>query len=123
MPHGSEHLPSSRPLRADEAAELAETLKGLASPSRLRLLAELVDHERTVEDLAARVGLTASATSHNLRILRSLRLVRTRRDGRNALYALHDHHVPELVAAIRYHHEHVSPPAPFDLPVLEEASS
>jgi DNA-binding transcriptional ArsR family regulator len=109
MPHGSEHLPPARPLRADEAAELAETLKGLASPSRLRLLAELVEHERTVEDLAARVGLSASATSHNLRILRSLRLVRTRRNGRNALYALHDHHVPELVAAIRYHHEHVSP--------------
>jgi DNA-binding transcriptional ArsR family regulator len=121
MPHGSEHEPSSRPLGADEAQDLAETLKALASPSRLRVLAELVGRERTVEQLAASCGLSPSATSHNLRILRSLRLVRTHRQGRHALYALHDHHVPELLAAIRHHHEHVNPPAPVKLPLPEEA--
>jgi DNA-binding transcriptional ArsR family regulator len=110
MPHPSEHSPVSRPLGAAEAAELAETLKALASPSRLRVLAELVDGERTVEQLAAACGLSPSATSHNLRILRSLRLVRTYRDGRHARYALHDHHLPELLAAVRHHHEHVHPP-------------
>jgi DNA-binding transcriptional ArsR family regulator len=122
MPHRSEHAPASRPLGADEARELAETLKALASPSRLRVLAELVDGERTVEQLAAASGLTPSATSHNLRILRSLRLVRTHREGRHAYYALHDHHVPDLLAAIRHHHEHVHPQAPVELPAQAEAA-
>ena len=116
MPHGSEHEAASRPLGAGEAHDLAETLKALASPSRLRVLVELVDRERTVEQLAAACGLSPSATSHNLRILRSLRLVRTHREGRHAFYALYDHHVPELLAAVRHHHEHVHPPAPVPLP-------
>ncbi len=107
MPHSSEHASAARPLDADEAQHLAETLKALASPSRLRLLTELTDAERTVEQLAAASGLSPSATSHNLRILRSLRLVRTHRDGRYARYALYDHHLPELLMAIRHHHEHV----------------
>jgi DNA-binding transcriptional ArsR family regulator len=122
MPHRSEHAPASRPLGADEAQDLAETLKALASPSRLRVLAELVDGERTVEQLAAACGLSSSATSHNLRILRSLRLVRTHREGRHAYYALHDHHVPDLLAAIRHHHEHVHPQAPVELPAQAGAA-
>ena len=120
MPHPSEHAPASRPLGLDEATDLAETLKALASPSRLRVLAELVAGERTVEQLAAAAGLTPSATSHNLRILRGLRLVRARRDGRHVHYALYDHHMPELLAAIRHHHEHVHPPVPVELPAREE---
>ena len=108
MPQATEHAAASRPLGPDEAQDMAETLKALASPSRLRVLIELLGGERTVEQLAAASGLSPSATSHNLRILRGLRLVRTRRDGRHAVYALHDHHVPELLAAIRHHHEHVA---------------
>lgn len=122
MPHWSEHEAASRPLAAEEAQDLAETLKALASPSRLRILAELVTGERTVEQLAAACGLSPSATSHNLRILRSLRLVRTHREGRHAYYALHDHHIPELLAAIRHHHEHVNALAPVELPAREEAA-
>ena|SRR5829696_2859457 len=121
MPHPSEHAPASRTLDRDEAQELAETLKALASPSRLRMLAELAVGERTVEQLAAACELSPSATSHNLRILRSLRLVRTHRERRHAYYALHDHHVPELLAAIRHHHEHVHPLAPAQLPTADEA--
>lgn len=123
MPHRSEHAPSSRPLGAAEAQQLAETLKALSSPSRLRVLAELVDSERTVEQLAKASELSPSATSHNLRILRSLRLVRTRRAGRHAYYALYDHHVPELLAAVRHHHEHINPPAPVELPADQRVAS
>jgi DNA-binding transcriptional ArsR family regulator len=107
----------------EEAQDLAETLKALASPSRLRVLVELVGRERTVEQLAEASGLSPSATSHNLRILRSLRLVRTRREGRHAYYALYDHHVPELLAAVRHHHEHVNPPAPVELPEDQTVAS
>jgi DNA-binding transcriptional ArsR family regulator len=111
MPHPAEHSAPSRVLLGSEAEELAETLKALASPVRLRLLVELVEGERTVEELAGAAGLTASATSHHLRILRALRLVRVRRAGRHAHYALHDHHIAELLAAARHHHEHLYPPA------------
>jgi DNA-binding transcriptional ArsR family regulator len=123
MPHPSDHAPASRALDPDEAQELAETLKALASPSRLRVLAELLCGERTVEQLAAACGLSPSATSHNLRILRGLRLVRTHREGRHAYYALHDHHVLELLAAIRHHHEHVHPPARTELPPAAEETA
>jgi DNA-binding transcriptional ArsR family regulator len=116
MPHPSEHASPGRSLGPEEAQQLTETLKALASPSRLRVLAELVGGERTVEQLAEASELSPSATSHNLRLLRSLRLVRTRRSGRHAYYALYDHHVPDLLAAVRHHHEHVNRPAPVQLP-------
>jgi len=116
MPHTAEHESPARPLAGDESQELSETLKALASPARLRLLTELIAGDRTVEDLAAAADLTVSATSHHLRLLRTLRLVRPRRDGRHVHYALHDHHIADLLAAIRHHHEHVHPPPPASLP-------
>ena len=122
MPDPSEHAPVARPLGADEADELAETLKALASPGRLRLLTELLDGDRTVERLAEAAGLSLSATSHHLRLLRSLRLVRARRDGRHVYYALHDHHLADLLGAVRHHHEHVHPPVAVTLPVAKEES-
>ena len=96
MPHPAEHNPPTRPLAALEAEDLSETLKALASPGRLRLLTELLGGERTVERLAAVAELSVSATSHHLRLLRSLRLVRARRSGRNVFYSLHDHHIADL---------------------------
>lgn len=107
MPHPSEHEPVGRPLGEEEAGALAEAMGMFATASRLRLLWALVDGERTVDDLADTAGLTSSATSHQLRLLRQARLVAVRREGRNGLYRLYDHHVPELLAAMRHHHEHI----------------
>ena len=122
MPHPSEHDAPQRPLGAEEAEDLTETLKALASPGRLRLLTELLGGPRTVEQLAAVADLSDSATSHHLRLLRSLRLVRARRDGRNVVYTLHDHHLVDLLAAVRHHHEHVHPPGPVELPEAADES-
>ena len=116
MPHPSEHGDVRRPLAAEEAEDLAETLRALASPGRLRVLVELLRGDRTVEELAAAAELSPSATSHHLRLLRSLRLVRARRDGRNVVYAVYDHHLVDLLAAVRHHHEHAHPPRTVDLP-------
>jgi DNA-binding transcriptional ArsR family regulator len=121
MPHPAEHSTAARPLGDDEAAELAETLKALASAGRLRLLAHLLNGPSTVEELACAAALSVSATSHHLRLLRSLRLVRARRDGRHVTYTLHDHHIADLLGAVRHHHEHVHPAAATpELPVLAE---
>src|SRR5215217_6934421 len=122
MPHPSEHASVDRPLSAGEAEDLAETLKALASPGRLRVLVELLAGDKTVEQLATSAELSPSGTSHHLRLLRSLRLVRARRDGRNVVYTLHDHHLVDLLAAVRHHHEHVHPPRPVELPKAAEES-
>jgi DNA-binding transcriptional ArsR family regulator len=85
-------------------------MRTFGTASRLRLLWAMLERERTVEELVAVTGLAPSAASQQLRILRQARLVAVRREGRHAYYRLHDHHVADLLAAIRSHHEHVNPP-------------
>ncbi len=115
MPHPAEHTHAAEPLGAEEAESLAETMRAFGAASRLRLLFALVGGARTVEQLAGLAELQMSAASHQLRILRALKLVRVRREGRQALYSLHDHHVEQLLSAVRHHREHVHPPAPDEL--------
>jgi|SRR5215210_3874186 len=111
MPRPSEHHDADRLLSADEAERLAEAMRAFGSASRLRILFDLLDGERTVDELAAAAELEHSAASHQLRLLRQLRLVSVRRDGRHAYYRLYSHHLPDLLEAVRHHWEHVSPPA------------
>lgn len=112
MPHPSEHDDPRRPLDFDEAEALAESIRAFGTGSRLRLLWALLDGDMTVDELAERAELSQSAASHQLRLLRQSRLVAVRRSGRHAHYRLFDHHVVDLLAALRHHHEHVNPPAP-----------
>ena len=116
MPHSSDHVPVEQALTAAEAEALAESMRAFGAGSRLRLLWALLDCERTVEELADVTELGSSAASHQLRLLRQGRLVAVRRDGRHAYYRLHDHHVAELLGALRNHHEHVRPPQPLAIP-------
>lgn len=85
--------------------DLAETFRTLGDPTRVRLLSALSRAELCVCDLAALLGLTESAVSHQLRLLRSLRLVRARRDGRMVFYRLDDDHIVRLLAQGREHIE------------------
>jgi DNA-binding transcriptional ArsR family regulator len=116
MAHPSEHESPNRSLDQDEAEELAEAMRAFGTASRLRLLWAMLDGERTVEELTAATGMAQSAASQQLRLLRQGRLVAVRRSGRRAYYRLHDHHVSDLLAAIRHHHEHVHPPVAVTLP-------
>jgi DNA-binding transcriptional ArsR family regulator len=106
MPRSEEHLGADRPLGDDEAARLAERMAAFATGSRLKLLYALVGGELSVEALAERSGLSPNAVSQQLRVLRHLRLVTAQRDGRRMLYRLHDHHLVDLLAAIRHQLEH-----------------
>ena len=119
MPHPSEHRPATRSLDTAEAESLAQAMRTFGTASRLRLLWAMLERERTVEELVAVTGLAPSAASQQLRILRQARLVAVRREGRHAYYRLHDHHVAELLGAIRHHYEHVRPPAPLTVAELE----
>ena len=78
------------------ASQLAELFSTLGDTSRLRLIALLSEQEMNVGELAARVGLTHSAVSHQLRHLRQMRLVRVRKDGRHVYYQLDDNHINDL---------------------------
>ncbi|MDV2495141.1 MAG: metalloregulator ArsR/SmtB family transcription factor [bacterium] len=84
----------------DEATTLglAEIFRVLGDPTRVRILHALAASELCVCDLAAILGMSQSAVSHQLRLLRSLRLVRHRREGRMVYYALDDDHIEKLLA-------------------------
>ncbi|MBI3912334.1 MAG: helix-turn-helix transcriptional regulator [Armatimonadetes bacterium] len=77
---------------------LAETFAMMGDPTRLKILYALSLAELCVCDLAALLNVTVSAVSHQLRLLRGMRLVRYRREGRLAYYSLDDHHIEALMA-------------------------
>jgi ArsR family transcriptional regulator len=85
---------------------LARVFAALADPTRLRIVAALAARELCVCDLAATIGLTESAVSHQLRQLRGLGLVRARREGRMAYYSLDDSHVATLYVDALTHVRH-----------------
>ncbi len=80
----------------DLADKLAEIFKALADPTRLRIISALADTDLCVGALAEALGMSQSAVSHQLRMLRHLRLVRCRKDGRQVYYTLDDRHIEEL---------------------------
>jgi len=88
----------TRLMHPASVSELAETFRTLGDPTRVRILDALGQAELCVCDLAALLKLGESAVSHQLRLLRSLRLVRARREGRMVFYALDDDHITRLLA-------------------------
>ena len=75
----------------------AEIFRMLADPSRLRLLRALSQEEMCVCELAALIEISESAVSHQLRLLRTARLVKYRRQGKMVYYRLDDQHVENLL--------------------------
>lgn len=85
-----------RLIGGDAVLTLAETFKVLGDGTRVRILDALSKTELCVCDLATLLGLSESAVSHQLRLLRSMRLVRSRREGRMVFYTLDDQHIMSL---------------------------
>jgi DNA-binding transcriptional ArsR family regulator len=79
------------------AAELAETFSLLGDATRTRILHALSVDELCVSDLATLLEVSASAASHQLRLLRDRRLVNVRREGKRTYYRLDDEHIRTLV--------------------------
>ncbi len=99
------HLDNVRQLQLEilpmaEAQRRAEIFNVLADPNRLRLLSALAIQELCVCDLAAGLKMGESAVSHQLRVLRSMRMVNYRKEGRNVYYSLADSQVIELYLSI-----------------------
>ncbi|HIE38559.1 MAG TPA: transcriptional regulator [Anaerolineae bacterium] len=78
------------------AEGMAGLFRALSDPTRVRVLSALSRAELCVGELAACLGMSVSAISHQLRLLREMRLVRRRREGKHVFYALDDEHVDGL---------------------------
>jgi ArsR family transcriptional regulator, lead/cadmium/zinc/bismuth-responsive transcriptional repressor len=110
-------VPSAEPGEAPQAAStarpslmnartveaLADTFRVLGDPTRVRILDALSAGELCVCDIASVIGISESAVSHQLRLLRGMRLVRPRRAGRLVYYAVDDQHILELLAQALTH--------------------
>jgi DNA-binding transcriptional ArsR family regulator len=88
----------ARAMPSLEAVEqLAESFRVLGDPTRTKILFALSREELCVCDLAHLLGLSESAASHQLRLLRALRLVKYRKAGKMAYYSLDDEHIADLI--------------------------
>lgn len=76
--------------------QLAETFKVLGDPTRTKIIFALSQEELCVCDIANLLGTTKSAVSHQLRILRNMKLVKYRKDGKIVFYSLDDEHIKNL---------------------------
>ena len=90
-------------LTPDHVQSVADTFRVLGDPTRVRILDALGEGELCVQALAAKIAISESAVSHQLRLLRTMRLVRVRREGRLAFYGVDDHHILELLRQARTH--------------------
>ncbi len=89
----------------NEIDKMAEFFKMFADTSRLKIILSLLNNELCVCDLASVVQMNQSAVSHQLRVLKLLRLVKSRRDGKVIYYSLDDEHVHDIVALAKTHFE------------------
>lgn len=117
----SEEIPySPLPIDPEKVAELqasapsdelialvAGTFQALGDPTRLKMLYALSKHSCCVRDLAILAGVSESAVSHQLRLLKDRRLVKQRRERTTIYYSLHNNHLAELFREAEYHADHV----------------
>lgn len=83
-------------LSEEMVIELSQIFKALGDPTRLKIIHSLSKTELCVCDIALLLDMNQSAISHQLRVLRNLRLVKYRKEGKSAVYSLDDEHVLQL---------------------------
>ncbi len=94
-------------LSPEIAQQVAQTFQALADPTRVRIIYALTKGECSVGALATLAGISPSATSHQLKTLRDLRIVRYRRAGTTIYYSVDDAHVSALFCEVLHHLAHV----------------
>ncbi len=90
----------------DRLYDLSEVFRVFGDSTRIRILYALFEQELCVCDLSQQLGLTQSAVSHQLRILKDAKLVRFRREGKSMIYALDDDHVRTILSVGMEHLNH-----------------
>ena len=90
-------------LETEKAQRMAEFFSMLGDPNRLRIISILAIQELCVCDIAATLDMSESAVSHQMRTLRTMRLVKYQKRGRKVYYHLHDRHVLDLYSSVVDH--------------------
>lgn len=93
----------ARLLPSQDVAALANTFRALADASRASIVYSLLNQELCTCDLAAIVDVSESAVSQHLKVLRELRLIKSRREGKVIYHSLDDDHIRTLVAVCLEH--------------------
>ena len=83
--------------------ELADFYKVFADSTRVKILCVLLESEMCVCDLAEVLNMTQSAISHQLRVLKQMKLVKNRRDGKTVYYSLADGHIQTIISQVMEH--------------------
>lgn len=89
---------------------LAMFFKAFADETRLKIMKVLLHSERCVGDIADELEMSTSAVSHQMRILKTSKLVKSRRDGKNIYYSLDDDHVEDVFKIGAEHISHIENP-------------
>jgi DNA-binding transcriptional ArsR family regulator len=93
-------------LNEDSANRLSDVFKALSDPNRIRIISALLEKEMNVGNIAAQIGPSESAVSHQLKGLRQMRLVKARKHGRQVYYSLDDEHVAQVFRMVLEHMQH-----------------
>jgi len=86
-----------------EIDDLTNTYKILGDPTRLKIVLALSEEELCVCDLSALIGVSVSAISHQLRLLRNMRIVKNRKEGKMVYYSLDDSHIENIISETLVH--------------------
>ncbi len=92
--------------RQEDIGQMADIFKALSDPGRLKIVLALLNEEHCVCDIAVICNQTESAISHQLRILRTLKILKNRREGKIIYYSLDDDHVISLIHMSLKHVRH-----------------
>ena len=94
-----------RGMGEDELLELADLFKMFADSTRIKILYDLFDGEKNVTEICEDIEMNQSAVSHQLKALKTAKLVRSRREGKLIMYSLDDDHVKTIIAMGKEHIE------------------
>ena len=89
----------------EELLDLAELFKMFADSTRIKILYDLFDGEKNVSEICDDIEMNQSAVSHQLKLLKTSKLVNSRRDGKAVIYSLADDHVKTIIAMGKEHIE------------------
>ncbi len=92
-------------LAEEELLELADLFKMFADSTRIKILYVLFDGEKNVTDICTDIEMNQSAVSHQLKALKTAKLIKSRREGKSVLYSLSDDHVKTIIAMGKEHIE------------------
>lgn len=101
----SENLGKIHHMNEEELGDLAELFKMFADSTRIKILYDLFDGEKNVGEITEDLDMTQSAVSHQLKILKTSRLIAARREGKSIYYSLADDHVKTIIAMGKDHIE------------------